>query len=309
MTALTQHLINGLSLGSIYALIALGYTLVYGILRLINFAHGDLFMLAAYAALGLAAFAGLGQAPLEGQAEAAAGLGGFGLVLGGAMLAAALVGWAVERWAYRPLRGQPRLNLLITAVGVSLLLENGAQVFFGATPRRFPYLLTESPAFTLFGADVSSLDLTVLLTTVALLLALEWVVQKTRMGLAMRAVSHSHQTAALQGINVDKVIAFTFAIGSALAAAAAVLYGVKYPKVDPLMGVMPGLKAFVAAVIGGIGNLRGAVIGALIMGLAETLVAAYGASTWRDALAFGLLIAILLFKPAGLFGKYEPEKV
>ena len=185
----------------------------------------------------------------------------------------------------------------------------GAQVFFGATPRRFPYLLTESPAFTLFGADVSSLDLTVLLTTVALLLALEWVVQKTRMGLAMRAVSHSHQTASLQGINVDKVIAFTFAIGSALAAAAAVLYGVKYPKVDPLMGVMPGLKAFVAAVIGGIGNLRGAVIGALIMGLAETLVAAYGASTWRDALAFGLLIGILLFKPAGLFGKYEPEKV
>jgi branched-chain amino acid transport system permease protein len=309
LTTLTQHLINGLSLGSIYALIALGYTLVYGILRLINFAHGDLFMLAAYAALAVATAAGLGLTPLNGELEVAAGLWTFSYVLVAAMLAAGAMGWLIERVAYRPMRGQPRLNLLITAVGVSMLLENGTQVVFGATPRSFPLLLTESPAFTLFGAQVSSLDLAVLATTLLLLLALEALVHKTRMGLSMRAVAHSHETAALQGIPVDKVIAFTFAVGSALAAAAAVLYEVKYPRVDPLMGVMPGLKAFVAAVIGGIGNLRGAVVGALILGLSETLVAAYGASTWRDALAFGLLIGILLFKPAGLFGKYEPEKV
>jgi branched-chain amino acid transport system permease protein len=309
LSAFVQHLINGLSLGSIYALIALGYTLVYGILRLINFAHGDLFMLSAYAAMALAMGLGLGALPLDGGAATPAGLGGFLVVLAGAMLAAALCGWLVERLAYRPLRGQPRLNLLITAVGVSLLLENGAQVLFGATPRRFPDLLLEVPAFTVLGAQVSSLDLAVLGTALALLLALETLVHRSRLGLAMRAVSHSHEVAALQGIPVDKIIAFTFAVGSALAAAAAVLYGVKYPRVDPLMGVMPGLKAFVAAVIGGIGNLRGAVVGALLLGLAETLVAAYGASTWRDALAFGLLIAIKLLKPAGLFGKYEPEKV
>ena len=309
MSAFTQHIIDGLSLGSIYALIALGYTLVYGILRLINFAHGDLFMLAAYGALAVAALSGLGALPLPGAPEQSAGLGAFLFVLSSCMLLAAGLGWIVERLAYRPLRGQPRLNLLITAVGVSLLLENSAQAFLGATPRRFPDLLTDLPAFNLLGAQVSSLDLTVLLTTLGLLLGLEALVHKSRMGLAMRAVSHSHESAALQGVPVDKVIAFTFAVGSALAAAAAVLYGVKYPRVDPLMGVMPGLKAFVAAVIGGIGNLRGAVIGSLILGLAETMVAAYGASTWRDALAFGLLIAILLFKPAGLLGKYEPEKV
>ena len=309
MTALVQHIIDGLSLGSIYALIALGYTLVYGILRLINFAHGDLFMLAAYGALAVAGLGDLGALPAAGVADQAAGLGAFTFVLVSTMAMAAVAGWLVERLAYRPLRGQARLKLLITAVGVSMLLENGAQVLFGATPRRFPNLLTEVPAFSLFGAQVSSLDLAVALTALILLLALEGLVQKTRMGLAMRAVSHSHETAALQGIPVDKVIAFTFAVGSALAAAAAVLYGVKYPKVDPLMGIMPGLKAFVAAVLGGIGNLRGAVLGALILGLAETLVAAYGASTWRDALAFGLLIGILLFKPAGLLGRYEAEKV
>ena len=266
-------------------------------------------MLAAYAALGVATALGLGALPVDGGIDTAAGFGAFCVVLLSAMLLSALVGWLVERLAYRPLRGQPRLNLLITAVGVSLLLENGAQVLFGATPRRFPNLLAESPAFTLFGAQVSSLDLAVVLTALALLLALELLVHKSHMGLAMRAVSHSHETATLQGIPVDKVIAFTFAVGSALAAAAAVLYGVKYPRVDPWMGVMPGLKAFVAAVLGGIGNLRGAVVGALILGLAETLVSAYGASTWRDALAFGILIGILLFKPAGLFGKMQPEKV
>ena len=264
-------------------------------------------MLAAYAALGCGALLGLGALPpgaLPTSSWAA-----FAVVMLASMAVAALAGWLVERLAYRPLRSQPRLNLLITAVGVSLLLENGAQVVFGASPRSFPTLLVEAPLFKVGGAQVSSVDVTVLATTLLLLLALELWVHHSRLGKAMRAVSHSHQTAALLGIPVDRVIALTFAVGSALAAAAAVLYGVKYPRVDPLMGVMPGLKAFVAAVLGGIGNLRGAVVGAMILGLAETLVAAYGASSWRDALAFGLLIVILLFKPAGLFGTYEAEKV
>jgi branched-chain amino acid transport system permease protein len=307
VATLVQHLINGISLGSIYALIALGYTLVYGILRLINFAHGDLFMLAAYAGLATCAVLGLG-----GDAQTAAlssSWGAFAVVLAVSMILAAAAGWLVERLAYRPLRGQPRLNLLITAVGVSLLLENGAQAAFGANPRRVPELIVDAPAFSLAGAQVSILDLTVLGTTIVLLLALEFWVHRTRLGRAMRAVSHSHETAALLGIPVDRVIALTFAVGSALAAAAAVLYGAKYPKVDPLMGVMPGLKAFVAAVLGGIGNLRGAVLGAMILGLAETLMAGYGASTWRDALAFGLLILILLFKPTGLLGHNAREKV
>lgn len=307
MDAFLQNLINGLSLGSIYALIALGYTLVYGILRLINFAHGDLFMLAAYAAMGLGIALGLGQGPL-GDALPQSHWQAFALVLAGSMAFAAVAGWLVERFAYRPLRGQPRLNLLITAVGVSLLLENAVQAW-DPNPKKFPDLIVESPVLRWGTAMVSSVDLVVLGTALALLAALEFWVQKTRQGRAMRALSHSHETAALLGIPVDRIVALTFAVGSALAAAAAVLYGVKYPKVDPLMGVLPGIKAFVAAVLGGIGNLRGAVVGGLILGLAETLVSAYGASTWRDALAFGILIVILLFKPAGLFGRYEREKV
>jgi branched-chain amino acid transport system permease protein len=307
LEALFQHLINGLSLGSIYALIALGYTLVYGILKLINFAHGDLFMLAAYVALGLGAALGLGGV-VAFDAVPQNNWTAFALVLAGAMLFAAVAGWLVERYAYRPLRGQPRLNLLITAVGVSLLLENAVQAW-NPNPQKFPDLILDRAAYQWGSVQVSSVDLVVLGTTLALLLCLEFWVHKTRQGRAMRAVSHSHETAALLGIPVNRIIAITFAVGSALAAAAAVLYGCKYPKVDPLMGVLPGIKAFVAAVLGGIGNLRGAVVGGLILGLAETLVSAYGASTWRDALAFGLLIVILLFKPAGLFGRYEREKV
>ncbi|MGH7441115.1 MAG: branched-chain amino acid ABC transporter permease [bacterium] len=307
MATFVQQLIDGLSLGSIYALIALGYTLVYGILRLINFAHGDLFMLAAYAALGACAAFGLGD--LSAAGIPLSSWGGFAVVLVVSMAAASVAGWLVERLAYRPLRGQPGLNLLITAVGVSLLLENGFQALFGDDPRRFPTLIVDRPAFSLLGAQVSTLDVTVLVTTLILLAGLELWVHHTRTGRALRAVSLSHETAALLGIPVDRMISLTFVVGSALAAAAAVLYGAKYPKVEPFMGVMPGLKAFVAAVLGGIGNLRGAVVGGLLLGLAETLVAAYGASGWRDALAFGLLILVLLFKPTGLFGVHQPEKV
>jgi branched-chain amino acid transport system permease protein len=300
MPTFIQLLINGISLGSIYALIALGYTLVYGILRLINFAHGDIFMVAAYIALFSAMAPGM---PLD------PGPGKFALVLILSMAAAALLGLIIERLAYRPLRGQPRINLLITAVGVSLLLENLGQLVFGANPRVVPPLLMDRAALSIGDIKVSSIDLTVLLTAFGLMLALEAFVHRSRQGRAMRAVAHSHETASLVGIPVSAVISLTFALGSALAAAAAVLYGVKYPQVSAQMGILPGLKAFVAAVLGGIGNLRGAVLGALVMGVAESLVIGYGGATWRDALAFGILILILVVKPAGLFGKYLPEKV
>jgi branched-chain amino acid transport system permease protein len=225
------------------------------------------------------------------------------------MAAAALLGLLIERLAYRPLRGQPRINLLITAVGVSLLLENLGQVVFGANPRVVPEMLKESAAFDFGEIKISSIDLTVLATAFALMLGLEWFVLRTRQGRAMRAVAHSHEVASLVGIPVNTVVSLTFAVGSALAAAAAVLYGVKYPQASALMGIMPGLKAFVAAVLGGIGNLKGAVVGALVMGVAESMVIGYGGATWKDALAFGILILILVIKPAGLFGKYQPEKV
>lgn len=300
MSALLPLLLNGLSLGAIYALIALGYTLVYGILRLINFAHGDIFMIAAYTAMFTALALGLPANPSMMKA---------GLVLLAAMAAAAALGLAIERLAYRPLRGQPRVNLLITAVGVSLLLDHLAQLIFGPNPRVVPELIPARAAWEFGELKVSSIDITVLATSLLLMLGLEWLVHGTRAGRAMRAVAHSHETAALVGIPVDRVISLTFVVGSALAAAAAVLYGVKYPQVSPLMGFVPGLKAFVATVLGGIGNLRGAVVGALLLGVAESLVIGYGGATWKDALAFGLLILILIWKPAGLFGKYVPEKV
>jgi branched-chain amino acid transport system permease protein len=221
----------------------------------------------------------------------------------------ALVGLAIERFAYRPLRHVPRLNLLITAVGVSLLLENLGQVFFGATPRVFPDIM---PSLNLFQFDqiaVTNQQVVVFGTALVLMVVLEWIVQKTQLGRAMRAVAHSHETASLVGIPTDIIIAFTFAVGSALAAAAGILVGISYPRVDPLMGIMIGMKAFVAAVLGGIGSIRGAVVGGFLMGILEAMVVGYGSSTYRDALAFIILILILLFKPAGLFGKYQPEKV
>ncbi len=225
------------------------------------------------------------------------------------MAASALLGLVIERFAYRPLRNFPRLNLLITAVGVSLLLENLGQVVFGATPRVFPDIM---PSFNLmqFGqVAVTNQQVTVFVTSIFLMIVLEWIVLKTKLGRAMRAVSYSHEIASLVGIPTDLIISFTFAVGSALAAAAGILICISYPKVDPLMGVMIGLKAFVAAVFGGIGSIRGAVVGGFLMGIAESMVVGYGSSTYRDALAFAILILILLFKPAGLFGKYQPEKV
>ncbi|HEY5037905.1 MAG TPA: branched-chain amino acid ABC transporter permease, partial [bacterium] len=290
----------GASLGSIYALIALGYTMVYGILRLINFAHGDIVMVGAYAGLFTAVALHSSDHPTFLN---------FFLVLISAMAASALLGFLIERFAYRPSRNAPRINLLITAVGVSLLLENLGQVVFGATPRVFPEIMPSSTLFQSGQIAVTNQQVTVFMTSIVLMVALEWIVLKTKLGRAMRAVSHSHETASLVGIPTDQIISFTFIIGAALAAAAGILVGISYPRVDPLMGVMIGLKAFVAAVLGGIGSIRGAVVGGFFMGIAEAMVVGYGSSTYRDALAFAILILILLFKPAGLFGKYQPEKV
>ncbi len=302
MTEFLQQLINGLALGSIFALVALGYTMVYGILRFINFAHGDVFMLGA--------FAGLYLAPKIAVFMPLPSVGGAILVLAAAMLICAVLGVLIERFAYRPLRNSPKLTVLITAIGVSLLIEYVGQnrFVFGAAPKRFPDILPVYP-MKLGGLSLSSNQVVVLVVTLLLLVALRFVVQKTKIGTAMRAVAFNPEAAALVGINVDVVISFTFALGSALAAAGGILWAVNYPAIDPLMGILPGLNAFVAAVLGGIGDLSGAVLGGFIIGITQTLVVGYISSTYRDAIAFTVLILILLVKPSGLLGKREVEKV
>lgn len=300
MEEFVQHIINGVSLGSIYALIALGYTMVYGILQLINFAHSDVYMMGAFIGLYSAKGLGLTDKP---------GIGSFVTVLLIAMLGCALLGFLIERLAYRPLRGAPKLNALITAIGVSLFLQYTGQIVFGATPQSFPNILEDADLLDLGGIHLTRFDVTIFGTTLSLMLLLRYIVHSTKIGKAMRAVSYNGPWASLMGIPVNRIISITFIIGSALAAAGGILVGMKYPKIQPLMGTMIGLKAFVAAVLGGIGNISGAVLGAMIMGLAEEFVMGYGASTYRDAIAFGILILILIFKPAGLLGKFSVEKV
>ncbi len=300
MQDLLQHLINGLSLGSIYALIALGYTMVYGVLQLINFAHADIYMVGAFAAYYVSRWMGL---------EAQPGLYSLAMALLASMATCAALGVLIERLAYRPLRGSPKLNILITAIGVSLLLEFTGQLFFGANPKVFPRLIEDATLIENKFLVLKSLDITIFAVTLGALLALRYLIFKTKLGKSMRAISHSMTTASLLGINVNTVVVFTFIVGSALAGVGSVLVGLKYPKIEPLMGVMIGLKAFVAAVLGGIGNMSGAVIGAMIMGLSEEFVVGYLSSTLRDALAFGLLIGILIWKPSGLLGKNAIEKV
>jgi len=296
LTELLQQLLNGLSLGAIYALIALGYTMVYGVLRFINFAHSDVFMVGAYFGFYLAPRVGAG------------GIGGGLLVLLGAMAGCAVLGMVIEKLAYRPLRGRSTLTVLITAIGVSLLLQNAGQKIFGANPKAFPRIFPETQLH-FGGLTISSNQIIVLVVTLLLLGGLHWVVNRTRMGTAMRALSFNATAASLVGINNDRVISFTFALGSALAGAGGILYAMNYPSIDPLMGTLPGLKAFVAAVLGGIGNLPGAALGGLLIGLVETLVSGTKASTFRDAIAFAILILILMFRPAGLLGKMRVEKV
>ncbi len=298
MTTFLQQLVNGLSLGSIYALIALGYTMVYGVLRLINFAHGDVYMVGAYVGYYL-------SRRLKGDEPS---LLGALVVMLGAMLACAVLGVIIERFAYRPVRRAARLTLLITAIGVSLFLENGAQLVFGADPKFFDSLAPRA-AFIVGGVRLTSEQLTVIAVSFLLMILLRLFILKTRTGKAMRAVSFNLDAAKLMGISTDRIIAITFALGSALAAAAGVLIGMQIPKIDPLMGIIYGLKAFVAAVLGGIGNIPGAVIGGLLIGTSEVMVVGYLSSTFRDAIAFGILILVLLLRPQGIFGRVEKEKV
>lgn len=304
METFIQQLINGLSLGSIYALIALGYTMVYGVLRLINFAHGDVYMIGA--------FVGYYAAAKLGFTEANPSLARALVVMLIAMLVCAGVGMLIERLAYRPVRNSPRLTSLITAIGVSLFLENAGQLIFGANPRFFPQLVAPKN-FTVYGAATITLqDAVIFVVSFGLMIGLQYVVQKTKVGKAMRAVSFNQEAAKLMGINTDRVIAVTFALGSALAGAAGILVSLRYPKFDPLIGVLTGLKAFVAAVLGGIGNITGAVLGGFVIGIAETLAAGYlppQLNPYKDAVAFGILILVLLFKPTGILGTTATEKV
>ena len=301
MSELLQQIINGLSLGSIYALIALGYTMVYGVLRFINFAHGDVFMLGAFVGYYTAPYV----IPLVGGNLFLAGP----IVILLSMTVCSIIGIMIEKLAYKPLRYRPKLTILITAIGVSLFLEFGGQLVFGPDPKLFPTLIPSTTLIDTPNLIVTSTPVIVISTAIALMLALRFVVMKTRIGTAMRAVAFNQQAASLMGINLNTVISFTFIVGSSLAAAGGILYGSLYPSINPLMGIFPGLKAFIAAVLGGIGNIPGAALGGVIIGLLETFVTGYLSPTYRDAIAFGILILILMFKPAGILGKNEAEKV
>jgi len=300
MTEFIQHLINGLSLGSTYALIALGYTMVFGILQLINFAHGDVYMLGAFIGMYAARFFGFGNNPSIWALIATVLI---------AMTGCAIAGFLIERFAYRPLRKSPRINLLITAVGMSLFLEFSGQLLFGADPKFFPQVYQPQASWNFGEIVLNPLQVIVFVIAITLMAILQFIIFKTRLGRAMRAVSFNHDLASLMGIPTDRIISATFMLGSALAGAAGVLVGLSYPKIEPMMGTMPGLKAFVAAVLGGIGNMTGAVLGAITMGLAEEFLVGYWAPTYRDALAFAILILILLFRPTGLLGSKRNEKV
>ncbi len=297
-----QHMVNAISLGSLYALIAIGYTMVYGILRLINFAHGDIFMLGGYFAFYL--------------------ITTFFLPWWAAFIVAiaitAMLGIGLERVAYRPLRDSPKISVMISAIGASFLIENLATVIFGGRQKGFPI-----PAFfnklLKFGSTsdpakvvtVVTISVIIPIVTALMLVILLWIVNKTKTGMAMRAVSTDLDAARLQAIDVDRTISFTFGIGSLMAAIGGILWALKYPQLNPTMGIMPGLKCFIAAVLGGIGNIGGAVLGGFLLGFLEIMIIAFlpGLTGYRDAFAFIVLILVLLFKPSGLLGKNQVEKV
>jgi len=300
LAAFLQFLFKGISVGSLYALIALGYTMVYGILQFINFAHSDVFMLGAFFSWRFASAFGL----MRPTALQASGL----LLL--AMSACAFTGFVIERLAYRPLRRAPRINVLITAIGVSLLIENVGQLVFGKNVVQFPQLAEST--FEVGGVAVRNVEVIAVVASILLMVGLQTLVYGTRVGRGMRAVAHDHNVAGLMGVPVDRVVSLVFVIGSALAGAAGLLVGITYGQIKQpadASWILYGLKAFVAAVIGGIGNLPGAMLGGLLLGLSEQFVAGYLSTTFRDAIAFGLLIVILLVRPAGLLGKQVTEKV
>ncbi len=289
--------INGLQTGSIYALIALGYTMVYGIVKLINFAHGDILMIGAYIS-----FMAVNR--------------GFNLTtaLIISIIFCSILGIVMERLAYRPLRDASRMNVLITAIGLSFLLESLALIYFGASPKIIkaefiPKYLSSSEYISIFGNRVSNLSFFVIIVTLFCMFLLHVFIKYTNLGKATRAVSQDISAAKLMGINTDFTISLTFAIGSALGSLGGLMYALTYPRIDPYMGLLPGLKAFIAAVFGGIGNIPGAMVGGYVMGLIETYVKGYISSTWANPIVFILLIIILLFKPNGLFGKNRKEKV
>lgn len=295
LSTFMQNLANGISVGSLYALIAIGYTMVYGILKLINFAHGDIFMMAAYFA-----FFGVVTFGLPWY---------FAFII--AIVLTALLGMTIEFAAYKPLRNAPKISVLISAIGVSFLLENLAVVLFGGRPKAFPDIKLFTDVVVIGGVSIQKLTFIIPVVTIILLFVLLHLVNKTNIGMAMRAASKDVETARLMGINVNRIISFTFAIGSGLAAVGAMMWSVKYPQIVALMGMMPGLKCFIAAVIGGIGDIKGAVIGGFVLGLTEIMLVGFlpGLTGYRDAFAFVLLIVILLFKPTGIMGKNLTEKV
>lgn len=292
MESFIQQLINGLSLGSIYALVALGYTMVYGIIKLINFAHGEIYMVGAFVGYFVINTLDVGLIPA--------------LLI--SMTTCSLLGVIIERIAYKPLRHATRVAALITAIGVSYLLQNGMILIAGPDIRAYPQVVN-NVIYRFGGIQVNQTQITIFLTTIILMMALQFIVQKTKMGKAMRAVSTDADAARLMGINVDNVISFTFILGSALAGAAGVLVGMYYNSINPMMGVAPGLKAFIAAVLGGIGIIPGAMVGGITIGIIETLISGYGNSMIRDAVVYGILIIILIFKPTGILGKNIKEKV
>lgn len=292
MSQFLQQVINGLSLGSIYALIALGYTMVYGIIKLINFAHGDIYMLGAYVAFITTTYFGFSFFP----------------AMIASMVVCGILGVLIERIAYKPLRHATRIAALITAIGVSYVLEYTTQYVMGSEVKTYPTLLSNS-SFSLGPVTISMQQVYIFTITIVLMIALQLIIKKTKMGRAMRAVSVDEDAAKLMGINVDTTISFTFLLGSSLAGVAGILVGIYYNSIDPLMGMVPGLKAFIAAVFGGIGSVPGAMIGGLFIGIAETMVVAYGSSLYRDAIVYLILILILIIKPNGLLVKNQREKV
>ena len=287
-----QHLTNGLTLGGIYALIALGYTMVYGILKFINFAHGDIYMLGAF--IGYYAISALHM--------------NLWMALIVTMITTAIFGMLIEFLAYRPLRHSTRISALITAIGVSFLLEYGMVFLVGANTRSFPQAI-KIVNYHIGSITVTNIQLLILIVALVLMVALQIIVRKTKMGKAMRAVSVDSDAAELMGINVNSTISFTFALGSALAGAAGVLIGLYYNSIEPLMGMTPGIKAFVAAVLGGIGIIPGAALGGFVIGILETLSISLNLSSYRDIVVYGVLIIILLARPAGILGKNVKEKV
>ena len=287
MQQFVQQLINGISLGSIYALVALGYTMIYGIIKLINFAHGDIYMLGAYFGFIATTMFGFSFIPA---------------------ILFSIAGIIIERVAYRPMRNAPRIAILITAIGVSFFLEYSMILIATPQPRTFPAVF-EATIYHFGPLVVNSQQIVILISALILMAVLTYIVQNTKAGKAMRAVSFDADAARLMGINIDRVISMTFALGSALAAAGGVLVGIYYNSIDPLMGMVPGIKAFVAAVLGGIGIIPGAMLGGIILGVVEAMVSGFFSSTFRDAAAFAILILILLYKPAGILGKNVREKV